>query len=487
MSHRPISSSTQPDFERHVERLRQLSYGANKNLHSFFTPNLPTRAARAPGRLDIMGGIGDYSGSLVLEMPIAEAAYAVTQKSADGEIQVVSLSQDQSEEPRCFTISVERFQHFLSRDYQEFHEELHCDPHSTWAAYVLGPLLVLLKHFDATVPGGLRILIDSQVPEGKGVSSSAALGVAAMRAIAALLSFELAGEGLAKLCQLAENHVVGAPCGIMDQMTSALGREDALLALRCQPAIVEGFVSIPKELAFWGIDSGIRHAVTGSDYSSVRCGAFMGYRFLAEAAGLNVTQSKSCPDVWEVTDPQWRGYLANVSPEEFRQRFSDVIPAQMCGREFLDRFGGTTDHVTRVDPTRTYAVRYPTLHPIEENVRAARFRSLLELPVTPNSLAEMGQLMAGAHRSYSACGIGSEGTDMLVRLVGEIGPDGGLYGAKITGGGSGGSVAILGRADAGPAVERVAQQYTLATGRPAYVFRGSSPGAYGTPVAEVII
>ena len=99
----------------------------------------------------------------------------------------------------------------------------------------------------------------------------------------------------------------------------------------------------------------------------------------------------------------------------------------------------------------------------------------------------MGQLMAAAHRSYSACGIGSEGTGLLVRLVGEIGPDSGLYGAKITGGGSGGSVAILGRADAGPAVERVALQYAAATGRPAYVFRGSSPGAYGIPVTEVII
>ncbi len=99
----------------------------------------------------------------------------------------------------------------------------------------------------------------------------------------------------------------------------------------------------------------------------------------------------------------------------------------------------------------------------------------------------MGDLMAAAHASYSACGIGSGGTDLLVDLVRRAGPASGLYGAKITGGGSGGSVAILGRADAGPAVDRIAQNYTAATGRPAYVFRGSSPGAYGTPVAEVII
>ena len=56
-----------------------------------------------------------------------------------------------------------------------------------------------------------------------------------------------------------------------------------------------------------------------------------------------------------------------------------------------------------------------------------------------------------------------------------------------SGGGSGGRVAILGRADAGRTVELVAQRYTAATGQPAFVFRGSSPGAYGIPVAEVII
>ena len=58
----------------------------------------------------------------------------------------------------------------------------------------------------------------------------------------------------------------------------------------------------------------------------------------------------------------------------------------------------------------------------------------------------MGELMSAAHDSYSACGIGSDGTDLLVELVREAGPQSGLYGAKITGGGSGGTVAILGRA-----------------------------------------
>jgi galactokinase len=488
MSDYSLSSPTAiNDFAQHVVRLRQLPSHTDIELRSLFKPDLPIRVARAPGRLDIMGGIGDYSGSLVLEMPIAEAAFAAVQESPDGDIRIASLSQDESDNSRFVVIAEEQIARFLQADYQTVRSELCRDPDSVWVGYVLGPILVLLKETGAKLRSGLRILIDSQVPEGKGVSSSAAVEVATMRAAAALLQIEVPSEELARLCQLAENHVVGAPCGIMDQMTSALGREQTLLALRCQPANVEGFVEIPKDIAFWGIDSGIRHAVSGSDYSSVRCGAFMGYRIVADAAGFTAGRAGDKSETWVVDDPRWQGYLANISPDGFRRHYAHVVPEKMSGREFLNRFGGTTDRVTRVDPDRRYDILHPTLHPIEENARAERFGSLLKLPRTSQSLAELGQLMASAHDSYSACGLGSEGTDLLVKLARENGPDCGLYGAKITGGGSGGSVAILGRANAGAAVDRISQQYTAVTGRLAYVFRGSSPGAYGTPVAEVII
>ena len=225
----------------------------------------------------------------------------------------------------------------------------------------------------------------------------------------------------------------------MDQMTSALGRQDQLLALRCQPAVVEGYAQIPDGVAFWGIDSGIRHAVSGSDYTSVRTGAFMGYRIIAEAAGLKATPASAGREgVVVIDDPQWHGYLANLTPAEFRERFADVVPQQISGREFLARYGGTTDVVTRVDPDRKYAVREPTFHPIGENARVERFRELLEGSITQVALCEMGELMFAAHASYSACGLGSDGTDLLVELVRERGPRSGLFGAKITGGGSGG-------------------------------------------------
>ena len=77
----------------------------------------------------------------------------------------------------------------------------------------------------------------------------------------------------------------------------------------------------------------------------------------------------------------------------------------------------------------------------------------------------------------SACGLGSERTDLLVRLAREAGPRAGLCGAKITGGGSGGTVAILARSDAGGAVARVAELYRGQTGHAPIIFAGSSPGA----------
>jgi len=275
---------------------------------------------------------------------------------------------------------------------------------------------------------------------------------------------------------MAENFVVGAPCGIMDQMTSALGQADALLSLLCQPAKVQGFVPLPSSIRFWGIDSGIRHAVSGSDYTSVRTGAFMGYRLIAELAGLNVV-ARSEDGVLRIDDPRWSGFAANLSPAEFDRDFAAHLPAELRGDEFLARHGGTTDSVTRVDPAQTYAVRQPTAHPIHENARVRRFATLLETDPGEPALGEMGELMYGSHASYSACGLGSDGTDLLVELVRAAGPDAGLYGAKITGGGSGGTVAILGRADAGEAVAGIARRYREATGRKPYLFAGSSPGA----------
>jgi L-arabinokinase len=85
--------------------------------------------------------------------------------------------------------------------------------------------------------------------------------------------------------------------------------------------------------------------------------------------------------------------------------------------------------------------------------------------------------MYESHASYSACGLGSAGTDRIVQLARDAGPARGIHGAKITGGGSGGTVALLCDATAGDAVRTIAAQYAGEAGRRAHVFEGSSPGA----------
>jgi L-arabinokinase len=270
----------------------------------------------------------------------------------------------------------------------------------------------------------------------------------------------------------------------MDQMTSALGRANQLLALHCQPAEVQGFVPLPDSLGVWGIDSGIRHAVSGSDYTSVRTGAFMGYRMIAAMANFDVTVTETSP-VLQVDDPKWQGYLANLTPAEFEASYADKLPEQIEGAAFLDRYQGTTDPVTRVRRDRVYAIRQPTGHPIDEHARVNRFRELLALSLDEPTLIEMGELMYASHESYSACGLGSSGTDRLVAMVRAAGPAVGLFGAKITGGGSGGTVAVLGRKSAEGAVEEIAASYAKETGHEEYVFRGSSPGAWELDAHEV--
>jgi len=445
-----------------------------------FEEGRPVHVARAPGRLDVMGGIADYSGALVLQLPIKEATFAAAQRTSEPEIRLVSLSAMDTEPPRTAVIDVRDFHDWVPLPYARIRAAIDADPDRAWAAYPLGVLIVLAKQFAQLFEGGLRMVFCSKVPEAKGVSSSAALEVAAMQAACRALDRSVDGRQVAHWCQIAENRVVGAPCGIMDQMTAAVGHKDQLLRLLCQPADVQGYVKLPNEIAVWGIDSGIRHAVSGSDYTAVRTGAFMGYRMIAELAGLEVSNPNH-DGVVRVDDPVWNGYLANMTPGQFEDEFAERLPEEMKGSRFLRRYKGTTDEVTRVDPKRTYAVRFPTAHPIHENARVARFAELLDQNVDPLVLTEMGQLMYGSHYSYSRCGLGSEGTDRLVAMVRDAGSEHGLFGAKITGGGSGGTVAVLGRADAEETVQSIARQYAAEAGHASYVFTGSSDGAFGFP------
>ena len=424
-----------------------------------------------------MGGIADYSGSLVLPLPIAAATHVALELHDERTISIVSLPAGRKGSLRSFDMSLADFQDVDNLiDYATARSMFQREFEHHWAAYVAGAFLVLMRERGCEFKRGARILISSAVPEGKGVGSSAALEVAVMQAMVAAYEIDISTTEIAFLCQKAENLIVGAPCGILDQMTAAFGEADRLLGLLCQPGELQGSIRLPDELAIWGIDSGIRHSVSGADYGTVRTAAFMGYRMIAETAGLACHETETRGLV-RISDDRWQGYLANIRPYEFERDYAAHLPEAMSGEGFLKRYKGTSDSVTCVRADWSYPTLQATRHPIYEHARVKSFAETLKNWRGIAQAEELGELMYQSHASYSACGLGSPGTNELVALVRESGVEAGLYGARITGGGSGGTVAVLGHRDAGPSINAIIERYTETTGYQSMVISGSSPGA----------
>ena len=132
----------------------------------------------------------------------------------------------------------------------------------------------------------------------------------------------------------------------------------------------------------------------------------------------------------------------------------------------LGRVGGNV-LVTRVDPDTTYPVRAATGHPIAEHHRIRTFADLLpRAGAEPGIRTRLGKLMYASHQSYTACGLGAPETDWIVDRIREADAARGLYGARITGGGSGGTVAVLhaDTPDAREALRDIARGYEAETG-----------------------
>ncbi|CBI20799.3 hypothetical protein VitviT2T_004585 [Vitis vinifera] len=475
--------------------------------------------ARAPGRLDVMGGIADYSGSLVLQMPIREACHVAVQRNhpskqrlwkhaqarqhAKGQgptpvLQIVSYGSELSNRGPTFDMDLSDFMDGdQPMSYEKAKKYFAQDPSQKWAAYVAGSILVLMTELGVRFEDSISMLVSSAVPEGKGVSSSASVEVASMSAIAAAHGLNISPRDLALLCQKVENHIVGAPCGVMDQMTSACGETNKLLAMICQPAEVVGHVEIPGHIRFWGIDSGIRHSVGGADYGSVRIGTFMGRKMIKSMAAAVLSRSLPSSNGISHYELEEEGgelleaeasldYLCNLAPHRYEALYAKMLPESMLGETFLERYADHNDSVTVIDHKRSYGVRANARHPIYENFRVKAFKALLTSAASDEQLTSLGELLYQCHYSYSDCGLGSDGTDRLVQLVQEMQhnkvskfEDGTLYGAKITGGGSGGTVCVIGRncLRSSQQILEIQQRYKGATGYLPLVIEGSSPGA----------
>ncbi|GAB3507038.1 galactokinase [Emticicia fontis] len=439
----------------------EINSNSSTLFKNFFGDNQPLIQASSTGRLDVMGGIADYSGSMVLQMPIKEKATVTIGHRGYNQLHIKSL--DVSENNELF-IDLEE----LPKDYKEANQYLKQIDGGDWATYIVGCFLVLMneKHLNLS---GLDILVKSDVPFGKGVSSSAAIEVATLKALGELFSIDFIGTELPILAQKAENLVVGAPCGLMDQLASYFGQDKYLLPILCQPDKVFSSIKIPDNLYFVGIDSGVRHAVSGASYGEVRTAASMGFSIIAQKQGvtkqdLTSTQNHHLP---------YSGYLSNISPSQYESKHAKNLNS-MYGKDYLNDFGVVTDPLANIKADTYYNIKACTQHPIYENHRVRLFTEMLKNLDNKNHhelLPLMGELMFQSHQSYNQCGLGNEFTDKIVDMAHAIGVNSGVYGAKITGGGSGGTVCLMVHGENGlSTAKEIFNQYKTLTNQDSLVF-----------------
>jgi len=179
---------------------------------------------RAPGRVNMMGEHTDYNQGLVCPVALEMACYAAVAPAAHGKLRVYSANLKETREwPAAEIASVE--------------------PQRDWGDYIAGVAVELNRSGIPTA--ACDLYLESDVPAGAGLSSSASVEVAA--ALALLGSREMEKLEIAKLCQRAESRFVGMPCGIMDQYASVFGQQDSAIQIDCRTLESEA-VHLPHDL-----------------------------------------------------------------------------------------------------------------------------------------------------------------------------------------------------------------------------------------------
>ncbi|HTS61864.1 MAG TPA: galactokinase [Candidatus Acidoferrales bacterium] len=336
------------------------------------------RVFRAPGRVNLIGEHTDYNLGFVLPVALDLATYVATAPSGDGKMRIHSEDRGETREFDASSLPG------LPRAH-------------SWADYPVGVAQELLRagvEVDAA-----NFLIRSTVPEGSGLSSSAALEVSS--ALALLRGRVFDPLRLARLCQSAERNFVGMPCGIMDQYISVFGREHCAVEIDCR-SLTHRLVTLPDGIAFVAVNSMVKHALAGSAYKD------------------RVAECKAACEM-----------LGAAS-------LRDVTPRQLAENE-----SGLPE------PARRRA-----RHVVTENDRV---HSFVDAAVR-GDLDSMGRLMIESHRSLQHdYEVSCPELDFLVDSALSID---GVIGSRMTGGGFGGCTVTLLRAGTEPLFRReIAARY----------------------------
>lgn len=248
----------------------------------------PQCIVRAPGRVEILGNHTDYNEGFVLTAAIDRYIFMSGDK-VDSD-QVTLRSETLNDE--C-TFSIHDLKH---------------DPNHTWADYVKGVVDELQKAGHTL--SGFRAVITSDLPLGGGVSSSAALESATATLLQELFGFELSKTGMAKLCQRAENHFVEMPCGILDQMSSILGKEDSLLMLDCRTLDYELLKLKTPSPDIVICDTNVKHQLVQSEYKTRREQCF------SAAKALSILMKRDIPFLRDITADECIPFLNQLTEKE---------------------------------------------------------------------------------------------------------------------------------------------------------------------------
>jgi galactokinase len=342
------------------------------------------KLAFAPGRVNLIGEHTDYSEGYVL--PVAIDRYSRV----------------------AFAANVER----VLRGYSLVEEEERSmalddlSPSGSWLDYPAG---VVRAHRDQGLEiSGMDFVVGGDVPIGAGLSSSAAFELAIARAIFELASAPWDPSTAARLAQRAENEFVGVPCGIMDQMASALSEAGCAMLLDCRSLRYEA-VPIGSSLLVVVMDTGTRRALASSAYEERR---------------------RSCEQAASVLG----------------------VPAlRDASREAIERLGGT--------------LRRRALHVVEENARTLEMASALRC----FDEGRIGALMRDSHESLrDLFEVSSPALDSMVAIASR---HRGVVGARMTGGGFGGSaVALVHASSAEDFLRDVESVYRRETGNPGKLY-----------------
>ncbi len=258
----------------------------------------PSMVIRAPGRVNLIGEHTDYNEGFVFPAAIDREMMVAASLNGSDTVQVFSLDYGEFDSFRLDTLT-------KSEDH-------------AWSNYLRAVLDILQKA--GYQLAGFDAVLSGNVPQGAGLSSSAAFEVAIATMCNAFFDLGISKKDIALLSQKAENQFVGVQCGIMDQFISSLGEEDSALMIDCKTL---DYQSVPLQLSRYGYsivitNSGVRRGLVDSEYNARRQECKDGANLLSKLTGRAMSSLR------DVTLADLESHW-NDLPEKVRRRSRHVV------------------------------------------------------------------------------------------------------------------------------------------------------------------